>query len=185
MDAAAYDLNTPLRIAWPTGAKGDAAVAGQPFVRTSGARVICETLKPGRDGSFILRLFEPDGLGGPGRSARLASNRRSKSLRPPGMPGGSGGGDRKFDIAGVDSFRDRDAKDRSRKMLTSGDMPSSAVQRSEHLVPKSTAPRCGMTVAVASPAHNIIQYWPMVLQPSRRYAIQSGTGVAMSARHLG
>ncbi len=65
VDAAAYDLNTPLRVALPTGGLDDAVFDGQPFVRFSGSRVICETLKPGKRRSAILRLFEPDGLGGP------------------------------------------------------------------------------------------------------------------------
>ncbi len=65
VDAAAYDLNTPLRIAFPTGGQGGTDFDGQPFVRCSGSRVICETLKPGKRGSAILRLFGPDGLGGP------------------------------------------------------------------------------------------------------------------------
>ena len=64
VDAAAYDLNTPLRIAQPPA--GQAPVnerRAQPFVRTTGARAICETLKPAGGGA-ILRLFEPDGRRG-------------------------------------------------------------------------------------------------------------------------
>lgn len=65
VDAAAYDLNTPIRIVWPAAVTGDTAVDGGSFVIVSGARAICETLKPGTSGSAILRLFEPDGIGGP------------------------------------------------------------------------------------------------------------------------
>ena len=65
MDAVAYDLNTPLRIVWKDTGGSDVIVSDQPFVHVSGARAVCETLKPGNGGSVILRLFEPDGAGGP------------------------------------------------------------------------------------------------------------------------
>ncbi len=64
VDAAAYDLNTPLRIAWPASRYGGSVIDDRPFVRMSGVRTICETLKPAKGGSTILRLFEPDGVGG-------------------------------------------------------------------------------------------------------------------------